>query len=78
MQIEAVDRYYFVFNWSCEEFKSTHEFRSKALFDNAFFPHFLTTINVLLDLSAQDMETTSTVPILVKVLFMFNQILIVF
>lgn len=52
-----------------------HEFRSKALFDNAFFPHFLTTINVLLGLSAQEMQTASTVPTILKVLFMLNQIL---
>lgn len=52
-----------------------YEFRSKALFDNALFPHFLTTINVLLGLSAQEMQTASTVPTILKVLFMLNQIL---
>lgn len=52
-----------------------YEFRSKALLDNAFFPHFLTTINVLLGLSAQEMQTASTVPTILKVLFMLNQIL---
>lgn len=52
-----------------------YEFRSKALFDNAFLPHFLTTINVLLGLSAQEMQTASTVPTILKVLFMLNQIL---